>query len=174
MGAFIRCHLLDLVLENEVRVLHRRDLRCRYVAEVKCVAYLVIDLVFNLREHILHVHYGTLELKAIPRGAVDVSPRLHRRLLILLERSLRDSLQVVVVEFLVRFEECPLALLQFIEFKVLHQALHHADLIALRHQLESFVFLVLALSNIVRQRVANLGMVQIALARVIVLVHLLV
>ena len=99
-----------------------------------------------------------------------MTPLLDGGLLILFEGSLCDALELLVIELFVRFKVCFLALFQFVRLKVLHEALHHRDLITFGHELESLVLLVLTLPNIVRQWVANLLVIQIALAGIVGLV----
>ena len=155
-------------------IFHQGNLLGRYASEVERVSNLVVDLVLDLGKHILHVHNGTFKLEAVATGTIDVGPRLVRRLFILLKGCLRDTLQMVVIELLVGFEEAALALLHLIYFEILHQSFHDADLVALGHELKPLLLLVLALPHVMRQRVANLGMVEIALANIVVRIQLLV
>jgi hypothetical protein len=149
------------------------NLRGHYLFEIKTVSDFILDLVFDYRENILHVHDGVVERQTETQSRIGLAVVLERSCLELLLFGLGQTLDLVVVNLLLDVDEKLLLLLYVVLLKVFGDLLHLRDRVTFRGQQQALLLLSRLLGE-VGCRVAELVREDVRLGVVALPVELLI
>mmetsp|Transcript_1506 Transcript_1506/g.2658 ORF Transcript_1506/g.2658 Transcript_1506/m.2658 type:complete len:221 (+) Transcript_1506:929-1591(+) len=125
--------LAEAVLEDVVDLVgdvHGVHLGLGDLGEVERVAHLVLHLLVDAGEHVLHVHDGAVQLQTLALHRVELVVAGERRLLELLLLRLRHALELLLVRLLRLVEVVLLGGLELLGLELPHRLLRVRDLVA--------------------------------------------
>lgn len=121
---------LLLIEERLLGDIHRLDLLLYDDPVLDTVPNLILDLVLDAGEGVLHIHDCVVQRKTLTKSRVGLLPNLDGIFLVLLLLCFRQILQRVRVQLLVHLEEVFLRLFKILAFKITSVVLHLLNWVA--------------------------------------------
>lgn len=113
-------HCLDLFIYNDLIL--------------DAVPNLILDLVLNARQSVLHIHDRIVERKTLSKTRVRLLPDLNGILLVLLLLRLRQVLQRIGIQLLVNIQEVFLRFFKVLAFEFFGEVFHLLDRVSFAGQ----------------------------------------